>query len=66
MKEDGTIINAGEHRIIILGQAACRTLSAPSYQFTICPSLQALTSLWNTVEMCSQHNSDAALLLLAQ
>ena len=43
------------------GQAAYRTLSAPCYQFTILPLPKRLTSLWNAVEICSQHNSDAAL-----
>ena len=59
MKEDGTIINAGEHRIYLDKQhIEPRLLPVINSPFHL--SLQGFTSLWNAVEIRSQHNSDAA------
>ena len=65
MKEDGTIIHAGEHRIY-LDKQHIEPLLLPVINLPFRPSLQGLTLLWNVVEICSQHNSDAALLTLEQ
>ena len=61
MKEDGTIIHAGEHRIYLERQHV-EPLLLPVINMPFQPSLQGLTLLWNVVETCSQHNSNAALL----
>ena len=60
MKEDGTIIKAGKHRIYLDKQHIEPHL-LPVINSPFCPSLQGLTSLWNAVEICYQHNNDAAL-----
>ena len=61
MKEDGTIIHAGEHRIY-LDKQHVEPLLLPVINLPFRPCLQGLTLLWNAVEICSQHNRDAVLL----
>ena len=61
MKEYGTIIHAGECRIYSDKQHV-EPLPLPVINLPFLPSLQGLILLWNAVEICSQHNSNAALL----
>ena len=63
MKDDGTIIHAGEHRIYLYKQHV-EPLLLPVINLPFRTSLQGLTLLWNPVEICSQHNSMLRFLLL--
>ena len=54
------VTNAGEHRIYLDKQHIEPRL-LPIINSPFRPLLQGLTLLWDAVEICSQHNSDAAL-----
>ena len=60
MDEDGDIINLENHRIY-LDRHQLEPCLLPRLNSPYASSNQGLLNLWNAIEVCSQHNSDAAL-----
>jgi len=60
MDEEGFVISSDNHRIFLdKQQLEPRLLPILSSPFI--PSNDGLINLWNAIEICAQHNSDAAL-----
>ena len=60
MDEEGDIINSGDHQIYLDNKQIEPRLQ-PILNSPYIPSKDGLVNLWNSVEICAQHNSDAAL-----
>jgi len=60
MREDGTVIHSGEHAIFLDKQNIEPRL-LPLINTPFVSSKDPLINLWKAIEICSQHNSDAAL-----
>ena len=60
MDEEGDIINSGDHQIYLDNKQIEPHLQ-PILNSPYIPSKDGLVNLWNAVEICAQHNSNAAL-----